>query len=107
MDGNGNEIISKVDATNWSAQVQLNGSEASAPVSYSFYHDRFDDNETVVNENISAITIDNNVPQLNLVSIASVGTANDEYAKVGDVIKVLLLLTKIYLHQIHLQELLP
>ena len=88
VDGNGNEIISKVDATNWSAQVQLNGSEASAPVSYSFTMTDLTGNQTVVNENISAITIDNNVPQLNLVSIASVGTANDEYAKVGDVIKV-------------------
>ena len=88
VDGNGNEIISKVDATNWSAQVQLNGSEASAPVSYSFTMTDLTGNQLAVNENISAITIDNDIPQLNLVNIASVGTTNDEYAKVGDVIKV-------------------
>ena len=88
VDGNGNEIISKVDARNWSAQVQLNGSEASAPVSYSFTMTDLTGNQTVVDENISGITIDNDVPQLDLVSIASVSTDNDAYAKSGDVIKV-------------------
>ena len=55
VDGNGNEIISKVNAINWSAQVQLNGSEASAPVSYSFTMTDLTGNQTVINENVSPI----------------------------------------------------
>ncbi|MBA65573.1 MAG: hypothetical protein CMG55_07210 [Candidatus Marinimicrobia bacterium] len=88
VDGNGNEIISKVDARNWSAQVQLNGSEASAPVSYSFTMTDLTGNQTAIDENVSSVTIDNDIPALNSVSIASVSTDNDDYAKSGDVIKV-------------------
>ena len=79
--------ISKISATNWKMSVELNGSETSGPAPYSFVMTDLTGNQSTISSDISSITIDNAVPTLSSVNIASNGS-NTSYAKAGDEIKV-------------------
>ena len=80
--------ISKISAVNWKLSLELNGNETSGPAPYAFTMTDLTGNQTAVTADLSDITIDNNVPSLTSINIASVNTDNSSYAKANDEIRV-------------------
>ena len=85
VNGVGVENITRVSGTEFTAQVQLTGSEPSNPVTYSFSMMDLTGNTRDVIANTSSILIDNAPPSITPVTIVSNGI-NPLYAKVGDVV---------------------